>query len=357
MITSKTTSVKKKRLSKKGRATLKKNSRKRGFLFFIIKFLIMITLLSIILLYGIYLYFSHDLPSITSLDTKKFSPTITVMSKDKQVLAIYGDNVGASLTYEEIPVYLRQAILATEDRRFFGHFGVDILGILRASYANYKAHRIVQGGSTITQQLAKLLFLSSEKTFGRKIQELILALRLEQAYSKEKIFTLYVNRAYFGGGNYGIEAASHYYLGKSAKSLNLGEVALLAGMLKAPSSYNPLLHPKTAKERAAQVLQNMVEAGYVKPAALAYTKEYDVKPKGPRRGFMQNPYFCDWVVENLSELLGNPSEDITIITTLQMDLQLEAEKTMHKIKSQNEWGSKKKYTSRSLNFYGTERRD
>ena len=162
-----------------------------------------------------------------------------------------------------MPGYLPQAVIAIEDRRFYWHLGIDPIGLARASIVNLTAGGVVQGGSTLTQQLAKNLFLKPERTFERKVQEVILAVWLELGLTKREILELYLNRVYLGAGAYGVDAAAHRYFGKSAKDVTLAEAATLAGLLKAPARYSPLLDPEAAAERASLVLAAMHEEGYI----------------------------------------------------------------------------------------------
>ncbi len=164
---------------------------------------------------------------------------------------------------EDLPKYLIQAVLATEDRRFFDHFGIDLIGTLRALTVNARADTVVQGGSSITQQLAKNLFLSNERTLERKIKEAYLALWLEFHLPKREILQLYLDRAYMGGGTFGMQAASQFYFGKSVRDVTLAEAAMLAGLFKAPTKYAPHVNLPAARARANDVLNNMVDAGYL----------------------------------------------------------------------------------------------
>jgi penicillin-binding protein 1A len=168
-----------------------------------------------------------------------------------------------SIPLDEIPGYMIKATLATEDRRFYKHFGLDILGTLRALLANAHAKRVVQGGSSITQQLAKNMFLTPERSLGRKIKEAFIAIYLETHYTKPQILKLYFDHAYLGGGSYGVEAAAQFYFGKSIRNVNLAEAAMLAGMFKAPTRYSPNFNLAASRARANEVLSNMVEAGYL----------------------------------------------------------------------------------------------
>jgi len=210
----------------------------------------------------IFWYLAH-LPKLEELEQKNSTQIAYLLYNNSQYLANRGDLYRSSIEYYELPPHLIQAVVAIEDRRFFQHFGIDILSIIRAYFANYRAQKIVQGGSTITQQLAKLLFLKPEKTWHRKIQEAMLAIQLERKFSKEQILTFYLNKAYFGSGNYGIGNAARYYFRRDVSRLTLHQSALLAGLLKAPSKISPKNNPQLAKERAGIVLQAMRDAGFI----------------------------------------------------------------------------------------------
>ena len=191
---------------------------------------------------------------------------ITLLDRNGQPFMTFGDNYGQVVSLKQVPAALPEAVIATEDRRFYDHFGLDPIGIVRALVVNVLHGTVRQGGSTITQQLAKNLFLSPERTIKRKVQETLLALWLEQRFTKDQILTIYLNRVYLGAGAYGVDAAAQRYFGKPARSLTLYEAAVLAGLLRAPSRYNPANHPEAAADRAAQVLANMVDAGYIDAA-------------------------------------------------------------------------------------------
>src|SRR5205085_859651 len=196
------------------------------------------------------------LPAIQSLEVPKSPPSIEVLGADGRVLATRGD-MGASVSLKDLPVYLPQAFVAIEDRRFYSHRGVDPLGIARAMAMNVLRRGVSQGGSTITQQLAKNLFFTQERTFQRKLQEVVLALWLERKFSKTQILELYLNRVYFGAGAYGVEAAAQRYFGKAARQVTLAEAALLAGLVKSPSRLAPTRNPDGAERRAQLVLTAM----------------------------------------------------------------------------------------------------
>ncbi|MDP6926952.1 MAG: biosynthetic peptidoglycan transglycosylase, partial [Rhodospirillales bacterium] len=180
-------------------------------------------------------YYAYDLPSVDSALEVIRRPSVTILAKDGTRLASSGGVQGKTVQMGEVPAYLPQAVIATEDRRFYHHSGIDIIAIARAMIINIQAGRIVQGGSTISQQAAKNLFLSPARTLRRKVQELLLAFWLEQKFTKDQILTIYLNRVYLGAGSYGVEAASRRYFGKPAREVTLAEAALLAGLLKAPS--------------------------------------------------------------------------------------------------------------------------
>ncbi|MDQ7081719.1 MAG: transglycosylase domain-containing protein [Aquificota bacterium] len=218
-----------------------------------------------------------------------------------------------------------QAFVSAEDRNFFKHSGIDVGAIIRAMIANIKAGRIVQGGSTITQQLAKNLFLTRERTIRRKIREMILALKIERTFDKKKILELYLNQIYLGNGAYGVEAASRVYFGKSVKDLTLEEAALLAGLPKAPSRFNPFVNPELAERRRNYVLRRMLEDGYIT------REEYEVAVSKPVVVMTENRYrMSDYVLDMIKEYLIEKYGDLAlqgglkIYTTIDRDLQAHA---------------------------------
>ena len=235
---------------------------------------------------GLALWYATDLPDVDAAFNATRRPTVTLVAHDGKPLLTVGDVYGRAVQIAELPPALPKAVIATEDRRFYRHFGIDAVGLARAVVANVKARRIVQGGSTITQQVAKNLFLNPERTLKRKIQELMLALWLERRFSKDQILTIYLNRVYLGSGTYGVNAAARKYFGRGATSLSLYESALLAGLLKAPSRLNPLTDAAGARARARQVLKNMVAAGYLAEAEVARAEKTarPMAPAGPRGG-------------------------------------------------------------------------
>ena len=272
----------------------------------------------------IYFIASVPDPVITALDDRP--PNVTILAQDGTVLAERGLRRG-HVRLDMLPPYLVQAVLSTEDRRFYAHFGIDPLGLVRASFRNASAGSVVEGGSTITQQLAKNLFLSPQRTYVRKLEEVVYAIWLEQRFSKDEILELYLNRVYFGGGTYGVEAASRRYFGKSARFVTLSQAALLAGLLKAPSRYAPTRSVKAASARADEVLGNMVEAGFLSPeqARNASQEPLRLSAKGDDTGY---PYPVDFVAELLPEFVGEQDGDLIVETTIDAGLQRVSQQTL-----------------------------
>ena len=270
-------------------------------------------------------YFALTLPDTGELTRAERRPSVTILAADGSLLTTLGDLFGQPLTLKEMSPYLPKAVVATEDRRFYSHFGVDPIGLARALFANIAAGHVVQGGSTITQQLAKNLFLTPERSLSRKIQETLLALWLEHRFSKSQILEIYLNRVYLGAGTYGVDAAAHRYFNKSARQTNLYESAAIAGLLKAPTRFNPTHDPDKAAARTAQVLAKMADAGFVTStqamAALSGGTSLTTVPitrPGAR-------YFADWVAEQLGGFADTGNRDLTVVTTLDPRMQAQAE--------------------------------
>ncbi len=259
-------------------------------------------------------WYAYDLPEVADLGAVVRRPSVTLIAADGTLLASYGDVYGDVVVVRDLPPHLPQAVLAVEDRRFYSHFGIDPFGLARAMLANVRAGRVVAGGSTVTQQLAKNLFLSPERTIKRKMQEMLLAFWLESKFTKDQILGLYLNRVYLGAGTYGVDAASRRYFGKPARAVNLYEAALLAGLLKAPSRYNPARDAARSDRRTALVLRSMTEAGFVTPeeASEALAK----KTRGRAAAGNQARYFTDWVMGQVADFVGAVDRDLTVITTL-----------------------------------------
>jgi penicillin-binding protein 1A len=310
---------------RKGRNAPQPKRRKKRRSWAIFKFLFAMTTLGAMGLAVMIAYYASGLPPTDQLFGVKGTPSITVLDVNGKVIATRGAGVGSIVPASEMSPFLPQAVMAIEDRRFYDHFGLDVWGTTRALFANFEAGRVVQGGSTITQQLAKNLFLTPERTFERKMEEALLALWLEMKYSKDEILTLYLNRVYFGAGTYGVEAASRRYFNKSARDLTLKESAILAGILKAPSRLAPTKDADAAEERAQVVLNAMVEAGFITEADRS-----DADRAKPRvmvtRSSPGADYFADWVLEQVPGFIGGPPEgDIVVETTLDLSMQQAAE--------------------------------
>jgi penicillin-binding protein 1A len=294
----------------------------------LMKWMFVLGLWAAIFIGGMLAWYASELPAIARSPKFERKTAITVTDRDGNTIARYGELKGESVQVKDLPPHLIHAVLATEDRRFYSHFGIDPIGLSRAVAANLLKGRVAQGGSTITQQLAKNLFLSQERTYKRKVQEALLALWLEHELSKDEILSAYLNRVYLGGGAYGVEAASRIYFNKSATKVNLWESATLAGLLKAPSRYSPTNSPERSAERAKVVLSVMVDAKYItqKEADNAKTT-LRTSGKMPVDGDIVR-YFTDWAVSDLDQTIGTPDTDITVQTALDPVIQKAAEEAL-----------------------------
>ncbi|MBU6444196.1 MAG: PBP1A family penicillin-binding protein [Alphaproteobacteria bacterium] len=267
------------------------------------------------------------LPDTRDLLARGPSHDITVLDDTGRLIARSGLTQGQMVQAESLPAYVPNAFIAIEDRRFRYNIGIDPIGMVRAAYENAVAGHVVQGGSTITQQLAKNLFLTPARTFDRKVQEVLLALYLESRYSKNQILTLYLNRVYFGAGVYGIEAASERFFGKPAARLTLTEAAMLAGSVKAPARFNPLSDADASMGRADVVLAAMADCGFITAAQEADAR--DTRPRVVRKtGTPGSGYFADWVIAQLPDLIGDISGPVIVHTTFDLDLQAKAERAV-----------------------------
>ncbi len=278
---------------------------------------------------GGWLWFSQDLPSLDGLNTER-RPAIRLLASDGTLLETYGDVFGRKVHVRYLPKHVPQAVLAAEDRRFYSHFGVDAVGLVRAIVANIRAGHVVQGGSTITQQVAKNLFLTPERSMSRKIREAILALKLEARFSKDDILTVYMNRMYLGSGTWGIDAAAKRYFNKPAEALSVYEAAMIAGLLKAPSRYNPANSKDLAHARAVLVLNSMADVDFLTPAQ---AQDAAIKRTSAVRGKTRpaQRYFTDWIVERVRGYVGSGQGDLIVKTTLDPKLQRMAEAKTEKI--------------------------
>lgn len=267
-------------------------------------------------------YLAHDLPDLENLPAPGATDqAIIIKAANSATLVRQGPIYGDWIRYPEVPESLVRAFTAVEDRRFFNHVGIDGQGLARAVVTNMRQGRVSAGGSTITQQLAKNLFLSSDRTLRRKAQELLLAFWLEQKFTKEQILTLYLNRVYFGGGAYGIDAASRKFFGHSARNLSIAESAMLAGLVQAPSRLAPHINPDGAWARAQVVLEAMASVGALTEAVVQKVKSQPPRLQGSAAG-KDVRYFTDWVIQQSAGLLGNArGKSIVIYTTLDPGIQ------------------------------------
>src|SRR3954451_13313464 len=268
------------------------------------------------------------LPSYAELTKRSdLGQMIRVRAANGQVLVSLGPSFGRWLPYDQIPPEMRAAMIAVEDKRFRSHIGVDPIGIARSLSVRVKSGHWRQGGSTITQQLARNIFLTNNRTFVRKVKEAILALALERKFSKDQILELYLNRVYFGGGAYGIDAASRKFFGHGADHLSLGEAAIIAGLVKAPSNYSPSADVEAARSRSGVVLQTMAKNGFISPETAA-----SVDPAAVRIQETTNQnsvrYFTDWALPQLDTLIDQTSEPIDVWTTLDPGIQVAADRAI-----------------------------
>lgn len=285
------------------------------------------------ILAGAFFSLTHDLPQINSLKQFKPSSVTTVFSSDKQILARFYIEKRFPVSIEKIPGNLIDAILTTEDRKFFSHYGVNLKAILRAIIHDIKAKRFKQGASTLTQQLAKTLFLTSEKSIVRKIKEAILSLQIERRYTKNEILELYLNQIYLGSGAYGVEAASQTYFGKSVHDLTLAEAALIAGLPKAPSVYSPIKNPDLAKKRRHIILKQMLVTKKIKLEEYKIAIAQEIAQPPQKTGKGQADYFIEYIKTILKkqfDLQTVYSKGLNIHTTLNFGLQITADTSVSK---------------------------
>ena len=276
---------------------------------------------------GAVVWIGIHLPPIQSLEIPKRPPSTLILGLNGATLATRGDMGGAAVPMRELPVYVPNAFVAIEDRRFYSHHGVDPWGILRAAIRDVLHRGAAQGGSTITQQLAKNLFLTQERTITRKLQEVVLAFWLEHKYSKPQILELYLNRVYFGAGAYGVEAAAQRYFGKSARQLTIPEAAMLAGLVQSPSRLAPTRNPDGAERRAQLVIDAMVEQRMISPEAGKLALLHPARAKQPTGGGSVN-YVADWVMDAVNDLVGHIDQDVVVDTSIDPALQNSAEQAL-----------------------------
>jgi len=280
---------------------------------------------------GLSVLFIIAIPALTEFDENKITTgkyAVTFVDRNGTEIGKRGILHNDAVTLAEIPDHLIKATLATEDRRFYEHFGIDILGTVRALVENARANEVVQGGSSITQQLAKNLFLSNERSLSRKIREAFLALLLEARYTKPEILKMYLDRAYLGGGAFGVEAASQFYFGKSVKDINLAESALLAGLFKAPARYAPHVNLPASRARTNEVLNNLVEAGFMSAGQVHAARLNPARAIEPEQS--QSPdWFLDWAFEEVQRIAeGKGHFVLTARVTVDIDMQRAAQEAL-----------------------------
>ncbi len=285
-----------------------------------LKWLVLLAIWGGVGLAGFVLWFAWDLPRPEAALDAARRPSLTLEDREGRIFATYGDVVGDPLRLTDMPSYLPAAAVAVEDRRFYGHFGIDLIGIARAAVVNIRAGRLVQGGSTITQQVAKNLFLTNARTFRRKVQEVLLTLWLEQHFSKQEILEIWLNRVYLGSGAWGVDAAARLYFGVSARNVTLWQAAVIAGLPRAPSRFSPRVDPGAAAARGREVLAAMADTGVV-TAELAGVAAGQISfpPRPATAG-----WFADWAADRVEAVLP-PGADAAVRTTLDARMQAAAE--------------------------------
>ena len=273
---------------------------------------------------GVFIWVASDLPDPEELWKKTDRPSITYIDIRGEVIDRRGAPDSPPIDLKSLPSYVPQAVLSIEDRKFYRHWGFDFEGLARAFVVNARAGRVVQGGSTLTQQLAKNLFLSSEQSLKRKAQELLLSVWLESRFTKDEILSLYLARVYFGSGAYGIDEAARRYFDKTPQNLTIAEAALLAGLLKAPSRFNPVSSAQRAADRATVVLDVMEKQNVITRAQRLQAVSQPLKFVPTSRGGGA-AYFLDWIAEDVGASIGEPVEDVIVETTLDLRAQIAAE--------------------------------
>jgi penicillin-binding protein 1A len=273
----------------------------------------------------------RSLPSVTQLESFEPSVGSKIYDENDEPITEFHVERRIFVTLAQMPPTLKEAVIATEDARFYSHFGVDPMGIARAVYQNFRRGRIVEGGSTITQQLAKVLFLTPDRSLDRKLKEAVLAVELERRYSKDRILEMYLNQIYFGHGAFGVEAASRTFFGKGVSDLAPAECALLAGLPKAPTTYSPFEHPEAAMRRRAIVLTRMVDTGVIKPKEAKHLSGTNLGLVPPERRRTTGQYYLEYVLQYLEAQFGADlvfKGGLHVYTTLSPVLQLKAESSL-----------------------------
>jgi len=321
--------------NKKNRKKVKKDStpplpsNKRKWIYRILLFCVFSGLVSLLIgifgLFGVYFYYSRDLPKISSLEDYHPKIITNVYANDGRKIAEFFEERRIVVPLEDMPKQLLQAFIAAEDSRFYQHKGIDIVSIFRAFFKNLEAGTIVQGGSTITQQVTKSFLLTSERTYERKIREAILAYQIDQRLEKDEILYLYLNQIYLGHGAYGVEAAAQNYFNKSVNDLNLAECAILAGLPQAPSKYSPFHHFKKAKARQIYVLNQMIDKGYISKEQAAEAIEFELDIKARKNLYIEEiPYYTEYIRNYVEKKYGRKrlyTQGLKIETSVNVDFQ------------------------------------
>jgi penicillin-binding protein 1A len=297
----------------------RRRRRRRSWRWRLVRWAIVLAVWGAFLGGGALLWFAVDLPRPETALENVRRPSLTLLDRSGLVFASYGDVVGEILHLPDLPPWLPEAAVAVEDRRFWSHWGLDLTGIGRAALVDLRAGHVVQGGSTITQQVAKNLFLSNARTFRRKVQEVLLTLWLEQHFSKSEILEIWLNRVYLGSGAWGVDAAAHLYFGVSARKLNLWQSAVIAGLPRAPSRFSPRVDPEAAAARGREVLAAMAANGAITPEQAQQAAAEIAFPSYGAGG-----WFADWAAAR-SEALLPESVDASVHTTLDSRMQASAE--------------------------------
>ena len=298
-------------------------SRRRRLLFWALRWGFIASVWLTLALAVTVLWYARDLPRPESALDAARRPSLTLQDRSGHTIATFGDIVGEPLRLKDFAPALPAAVVAVEDRRFWNHFGIDPIGLLRAAWVNLTAGRVVQGGSTLTQQVAKTLFLTNARTTKRKVQELLLTLWLERHFTKKEILEIYLNRVYLGSGAWGMDAAAKMYFGVSARRVTLPQAAVLAGLPRAPSRFNPRVNPGAALARARDVLGTMVDSGVITAEQAATATAQIVFPPSP----VAPGWFADWIADQSQSLLA-PDTDAVLRTTLDGRYQAVAERNL-----------------------------
>jgi penicillin-binding protein 1A len=276
---------------------------------------------------GLVAYYAAELPGASEWKVPERPPNIQIVAVDGTLIGNRGDTGGETVRIEQLPEHVPNAVIAIEDRRFRSHFGIDPVGLIRAAASNIFAGDVVQGGSTLTQQLAKNMFLTPERSLKRKVQEVVLAVWLETKFSKDEILEMYLNRVYFGAGAYGVDAAARRYFDREPSELTMPQAAMLAGLLPAPSRYAPNRNPEAARQRAALVLAAMRQEGFITAEEEVQARDRPAQAASLHMSRSEN-YVADWVMEVLPYHLGTVDKDVVVETTVDLSLQEQAERAL-----------------------------